>query len=108
MDTAALAKRHFAQILIALGRGANIIVDGHTVGVVLPEVADQAASAAQHMEAHEGRVVLALPQNAENLTHIPRGSFPDGSQVVLLDVRRAKPQHPVDDGVVHRGVVGFS
>ena len=29
MNTSALAKRHLAQILVALGRGANIIVDGH-------------------------------------------------------------------------------
>ena len=47
-----------------------------------------------------------LPQNAENLAHIPCGGFPNGGQVVLLNVCRTKPQHPVDDGVVHRGVVG--
>lgn len=41
------------QELIALGGGADVLVDGHAVGVIRPEVADQAASAAQHMKPHE-------------------------------------------------------
>ena len=69
---------------VALGRGANIIVDGHAVGVILAKIADQAAPAAQHMEPHEGRVVLTLPQDAENLTHAranrARGRRRDGGR----------------------------
>ena len=44
-------------------------------------------------------VVLTLPQDAEDLTDVSRGGFPDGGQVVRLNVRHAKPQHTVDDGV---------
>ena len=46
-----------------------------------PEVADQTASAAQHMEPHKSGVVLMLPQDAEDLAHILCGGFPDGSQI---------------------------
>ena len=41
------------QELIALGGGADVLVDGHAVGVIRPEVADQAASAAQHIKEYK-------------------------------------------------------
>lgn len=65
-----IPERQFLLLLskqfVALCGGANIVVDGHTVFVVVAEIFEDTASTANHVQTHQLRVVFVFTQSAED------------------------------------------
>ena len=59
--------------------------------VEFAEVPYQAATAAQHIQAHQLRVILMLPKPAENAVYILGSGLPDGAQIPGRNVRGSFP-----------------
>ena len=98
-------KAQFCEIFIPLRRGADVIVDGHAGSIVHTEVADQATAAAENIQPHQLRVILVLTKPLKNTLHIIGGRVGNGFQVILLDICRTETEHPVDNRLVHGGVM---
>ena len=63
-------QRQLGQLFIPLGRGADVIVEGDTLLVVIGEVTDQTATASDNVQIHGPGVVVVLPQDAEDALRI--------------------------------------
>ena len=74
------------QQLIALGRGADVFNILHPVIAAVPEVFEDAGSAAHDGEAHDLRVELVFPQLGENRVRIFLGSLAHDRGVLFRQI----------------------
>ena len=65
------------QLLIAFGCGANVIDNRNPVSIILSEILDHAASAADHIKPHHFRMIFMLPESAEDSSYIFCCGLPD-------------------------------
>ena len=91
------------HVLVSLGRGADVIVDCHTAGIVFPEVPDQAAASTHDVQLHEFRVVFVLPQPAHDAGHVLPGCVLNDSQILFSDISGAGPENLLNDFLIDGG-----
>lgn len=75
------------EIFISLSSRTNIIQNGYTGFIVLPEVSDQTATTANNIQSHQFRIVFIAAECGENIRYIPFRNGSDTVQIRLADVR---------------------
>ena len=81
------------EIFISLSSRTNIIQNGYTGFIVLPEVSDQTATTANNIQSHQFRIVFIAAECGENIRYIPFRNGSDTVQIRLADVRCSIAKH---------------
>ena len=87
-------------MLIPFSSSADVIVDRYAVFIIYSEVPYQAASAAEHVQPHQFRIVFMLTESLEDARNIFGSGICNCLQIIFLDVCRTETEHAVDDCLI--------